>query len=419
MTRVLIVDDSRTMRRVQREILSQLDIVTVFEAEDGVAAVHALREASFRIDLILVDWMMPRMDGLTFVELIKTHETLRRIPVLMVTSISDESKMGRALAAGVDGYLLKPFTKELLVRALGSLFPEAAIDTETRMAGDDGSAPGGFLDLLPADMRRRILDMSVVVRLAAGAEILRAGAAVEHFFFVIEGEVEESTQRHVAIRHSVGDCFAVTELIAGDPLGASFRAHSDVVLGRLAKAAFEGMLAKYPQIGVTLSRALAEQARASQPGSADGRGQELSASSETLDLPALVQAIGLRQKTCVLECPAMSAEIGFEGGRITAARYRGLEGPEAFFAIFREDLPSFRLVARAPGGDRNIFASSTRLLLECARRIDEEHAMVLERSRTTEGAAPLVDGSTAPDLLGQHVAGGFPAAPRHERSITK
>ena len=94
--KVLIVDDSRAMRRLHREVLSELVEVDVVEAEDGVHAVYELQSIDFQVDLILVDWMMPRMDGLTLVRLLKSTENLRNIPILMVTSCSDERRMKEA-----------------------------------------------------------------------------------------------------------------------------------------------------------------------------------------------------------------------------------------------------------------------------------------------------------------------------------
>ena len=116
--KVLIVDDSRAMRRLHRQVLAELIDVDIVEAEDGVQAVYELQAQNFQVDLILVDWMMPRMDGLTLVKHLKSTTNLRKIPILMVTSCSDERRMKEARKAGVDGYLLKPFTREIFLHAL-------------------------------------------------------------------------------------------------------------------------------------------------------------------------------------------------------------------------------------------------------------------------------------------------------------
>ena len=101
--KILIVDDSRAMRRIQRNVVSELGEVEILEAEDGLAAIHQLKAHDFHIDLILLDWMMPRMDGLTLVKLLKGNGNLNKIPILMVTSVSDERKISQAWRAGVDG----------------------------------------------------------------------------------------------------------------------------------------------------------------------------------------------------------------------------------------------------------------------------------------------------------------------------
>src|SRR5688572_11651540 len=100
--RVLIVDDSQAMRRLERDVLGEVEDVEIVEAEDGAAAIYKMRDLDFQVDLILVDWVMPRMDGLALVRHLKSTPNLRRIPVLMVTSISDEAKMREAWSAGVD-----------------------------------------------------------------------------------------------------------------------------------------------------------------------------------------------------------------------------------------------------------------------------------------------------------------------------
>ena len=95
---------------------------------------------------------------------------------------------------------------------------------------------------------------------------------------------------------------------------------------------------------------------------------------EVLDLPALIQAIELRQKTCVIEFPGSGSEISFACGQIVAVTHRGLEGREAFFKLMAENPGSFRLAARPPKRARNIHESTTGLLLECARQMDEQVA---------------------------------------------
>ncbi len=108
--KILLVDDSKTMRNIQRSVLSQLGEMTIEEACDGQDAMAKL--ASFQPDLLLVDWNMPNMDGLTFV---KTYRTKNKTtPIIMVTTESERSRVIEAIKAGVNNYVVKPFTPDLL-----------------------------------------------------------------------------------------------------------------------------------------------------------------------------------------------------------------------------------------------------------------------------------------------------------------
>lgn len=108
--KILLVDDSKTMRNIQRSVLTQLGEMTIEEACDGQDAMAKL--ATFQPDLMLVDWNMPNMDGLTFV---KTYRTKNKsTPIIMVTTESERSRVIEAIKAGVNNYVVKPFTPDLL-----------------------------------------------------------------------------------------------------------------------------------------------------------------------------------------------------------------------------------------------------------------------------------------------------------------
>ncbi|HYF14640.1 MAG TPA: response regulator [Phycisphaerales bacterium] len=108
--RVLVVDDSKTMRSIQRAVLENLGHTEVLEATDGQDAVNKAR--AFRPDLILVDWNMPVMDGLSFVK--AWRATNKNTPIIMVTRESEKRRVVEAIAAGVNGYVVKPFTPDFL-----------------------------------------------------------------------------------------------------------------------------------------------------------------------------------------------------------------------------------------------------------------------------------------------------------------
>ncbi|RME37479.1 MAG: response regulator [Planctomycetota bacterium] len=108
--KILLVDDSRTIRNIQKNVLKQLGHEDVLEAEDGVKALEIL--AAQRPDLMLVDWNMPNMDGITLVR--KVRETDKTLPIIMCTTEAEKSRVLEAIKAGVNNYVVKPFTVESL-----------------------------------------------------------------------------------------------------------------------------------------------------------------------------------------------------------------------------------------------------------------------------------------------------------------
>jgi two-component system chemotaxis response regulator CheY len=122
--RALVVDDSRAVRVLLRRLLSSLDF-EVHEACDGEEALRRLGELG-PLDLALVDWNMPRMDGLSFIKAVRADLAYERMALVMVTSESAPAHIARALMSGADEYALKPMTREALVDklALVGLAPE-------------------------------------------------------------------------------------------------------------------------------------------------------------------------------------------------------------------------------------------------------------------------------------------------------
>jgi two-component system chemotaxis response regulator CheY len=114
--RVLIVDDFSTMRRVLRGMLREMGIDAVDEAADGVAALERLRSSEF--DFVITDIGMPRMNGFELLAAIKKDESLRQLPVLMVTAEAKKDDIVNATRKGAAGYIVKPFTRAILEEKL-------------------------------------------------------------------------------------------------------------------------------------------------------------------------------------------------------------------------------------------------------------------------------------------------------------
>jgi two-component system chemotaxis response regulator CheY len=118
--KVLVVDDFSTMRKIVRNILKQIGFENITEADDGVAALPILK--SEKIGLVVTDWNMPNMTGLELLQKIRGDAALKDTPVLMVTAEGLKENVIDAVKAGVDNYVVKPFTAETIKEKLEQIF---------------------------------------------------------------------------------------------------------------------------------------------------------------------------------------------------------------------------------------------------------------------------------------------------------
>ena len=123
--KIMLVDDSRTIRNIQKKVLAQLGHTDIVEACDGVEALAAYKESP--PDLMLVDWNMPNMDGITLVKTIR--QTDKSIPLIMCTTEAEKSRVVEALKAGVNNYVVKPFTAETLSDKINQTLSKLGIAT--------------------------------------------------------------------------------------------------------------------------------------------------------------------------------------------------------------------------------------------------------------------------------------------------
>jgi two-component system, chemotaxis family, chemotaxis protein CheY len=118
--RILIVDDFATMRRIIKNILKQLGYSVVDEADDGNAALAKLKSAKF--DFVITDWNMPNMSGLELIKAIRADAQLKTMPILMVTAEAMKENIIEAVKAGVNNYVVKPFTAEVMKDKMAKIF---------------------------------------------------------------------------------------------------------------------------------------------------------------------------------------------------------------------------------------------------------------------------------------------------------
>lgn len=124
--KILVVDDFSTMRRIVRNLLVELGFSSqlILEADDGENALAMLRKQSF--DMVVTDWNMPNMTGIDLLRAIRADAALRGLPVLMVTAENNRDQIIAAAQAGVNGYIVKPFTSETLKEKMTKIFERIA-----------------------------------------------------------------------------------------------------------------------------------------------------------------------------------------------------------------------------------------------------------------------------------------------------
>ena len=121
----LVVDDFSTMRRIVRGLLKEMGCHNVTEAEDGAAALELLKVQHF--DFVVSDINMPNMNGFELLKAIKAEETLRHLPVLMVTAEARKEDIVRAAQSGAAGYIVKPFSKATLEEKVQRILQKMAV----------------------------------------------------------------------------------------------------------------------------------------------------------------------------------------------------------------------------------------------------------------------------------------------------
>ena len=109
---IITVDDSSTMRRIIKNTLQKLGFETILEAGNGVVALEVMSKN--KVDMIVTDWNMPEMDGLTFVKAVRAKDEYKDLPILMITTEAAKEDILTALRSGVNNYVVKPFTPETL-----------------------------------------------------------------------------------------------------------------------------------------------------------------------------------------------------------------------------------------------------------------------------------------------------------------
>lgn len=118
--KILIVDDFSTMRRIIKNLLRDLGFNNTQEADDGMTALPMLKTGGF--DFLVTDWNMPGMTGIDLLKAVRADDSLKSLPVLMVTAEAKREQIVEAAQAGVNGYVVKPFTAAVLKEKIDKIF---------------------------------------------------------------------------------------------------------------------------------------------------------------------------------------------------------------------------------------------------------------------------------------------------------
>ncbi|WP_026244621.1 chemotaxis response regulator CheY [Dasania marina] len=118
--KILVVDDFSTMRRIIKNLLRDLGFTNTSEADDGQTALPMLQNGSF--DFLVTDWNMPGMTGIELLKAVRADARLKDMPILMVTAEAKRDQIVEAAQAGVNGYVVKPFTAAVLKEKIEKIF---------------------------------------------------------------------------------------------------------------------------------------------------------------------------------------------------------------------------------------------------------------------------------------------------------
>lgn len=184
--KVLLVDDSGLSRKVQSKVLREVGLETLIEARNGLDALQKLDAEGWQIDLLLTDWNMPGMDGITLIQEVRKRPQGRNLPIIVISSEGEDERIAQAFAVGASSYVTKPFKKEVLLRKIEAVRCIAELD---RPAPGGGDAP-----LIEGDLER--LGLAELVGFLnfskkSGELLVQAGGG-DSGMSLVEGEVRHA-----------------------------------------------------------------------------------------------------------------------------------------------------------------------------------------------------------------------------------
>ncbi|MCA8923217.1 MAG: response regulator [Planctomycetes bacterium] len=146
--KVLLVDDSMLSRKVQAKVLREVGVSEIVEAKDGLDAFAKLEDANFEVGLVLTDWNMPGLDGVSLIKKIRAHPRGGNLPVIVISSEFQPDKVGQAFKAGASAYVTKPFRTEVLRQRIASVRGIADLTSSDKPLLEGDLSRLGFAELV-------------------------------------------------------------------------------------------------------------------------------------------------------------------------------------------------------------------------------------------------------------------------------
>jgi two-component system, chemotaxis family, chemotaxis protein CheY len=378
--RVLVVDDSRTMRTIIRKVLEGMKQaeIEIIEAADGAEALQILRNEKLDLDVVLLDWSMPRLDGIGFLKAVKVLAPSKEIAVIMITSQSQRGHVAEALRWGARDYVIKPFTEETLREKFARLQVqiEARKCAETslmlqaiaRTAEIDEKAP--FLSQLPDDIvsemklrgRRKVCE--------AGITLAYPHQVLETLDIVLSGVLEVEHAQGSTEALNVGDCVGEDSFVSGAPLGATVRSRTPSEVLQLSRLALGDLVRRFPKLSLTLSTLVARRSTAKR---SKDPAVGFTGKLKAMPISDLLQVLHLCHKTGELRLngPEGQASLFVDDGMIVDARIGEDGGDEAVYRILSWTDAGFSFLSGARSPRQSVVQPTMVLLMEGARRLDE------------------------------------------------
>lgn len=380
--RVLVVDDSTMMRALIRRALQGRPgwSAEVIEANDGVEALELIRNQNLGIDVVLLDWNMPRLDGIGFLKALKASRNAAEVSVIMVTTQSQQSSVAEALRWGARDYLLKPFKDESLREKVARLCVRTeapASDTAIllKKAAGEKSDQTPFLQMIPAEAAQELLLQGRSRIAPAGTLLLPAGLRTDVLGLLLRGQIElvDPKSGEIAETRGAGDCWGDAPFLNSDASSFNIRSRTAIEFIEVTREQFSQLVRSHPSMASSLAALVARKNRRSVTPAAPGKPSDLSGRLDVVPISDLIQVLHLCRKSGHLRLagPNRVGGVYFAEGEIRHAWLEAVQGEDALYDLMGWNEASFAFESGAAPEVVTLNQPTMLLVMESARRVDE------------------------------------------------